>query len=63
MLFLSILCLSVCIIAIAKRGYEAPRSYIGEVPRVTPKNASCDLDHFSLPNNVLYNHLDMLRLI
>jgi hypothetical protein len=25
--------------------------------------ASCALDHFYLPNNVLYNHRDMLRLI
>jgi hypothetical protein len=25
--------------------------------------ASCALDHFSLPNNVLVNHCDMLRLI
>jgi hypothetical protein len=25
--------------------------------------ASCALDHFSLPNNVLVNHYDMLRLI
>jgi hypothetical protein len=24
---------------------------------------SCALDHFSLPNNVLVNHCDMLRLI
>jgi hypothetical protein len=25
--------------------------------------ASCALDHFSLPNNVNVNHYDMLRLI
>jgi hypothetical protein len=25
--------------------------------------ASCALDHFSLPNNVTVNHRDMLRLI
>jgi hypothetical protein len=25
--------------------------------------ASCALDHFSLPNNVPINHCDMLRLI
>jgi hypothetical protein len=25
--------------------------------------ASCALDHSSLPNNVLINHCDMLRLI
>jgi hypothetical protein len=24
--------------------------------------ASCALDHFYLPNNVLYNYFDMLRL-
>jgi hypothetical protein len=27
------------------------------------KKASCALDHFSLSNNVIYNHHDMLRLI
>jgi hypothetical protein len=26
-------------------------------------NASCALDHFSLPNNVPVNHCDLLRLI
>jgi hypothetical protein len=25
--------------------------------------ASCALDHFYLPNNILVNHYDMLRLI
>jgi predicted secreted protein len=25
--------------------------------------ASCALDHFSLPNKILVNHCDMLRLI
>jgi hypothetical protein len=33
------------------------------VPRNLKSNASCALDHFSLPNNVLVNHCDMLRLI
>jgi hypothetical protein len=37
MLFLSIIFLSVCFDAIAKRGYEAPRSCIGEVSRVARK--------------------------
>jgi hypothetical protein len=33
------------------------------VPRNLKSKASCALDHFSLPNNVLVNHCDMLRLI
>jgi hypothetical protein len=33
------------------------------VPRNLESNASCALDHFSLPNNVPVNHYDMLRLI
>jgi hypothetical protein len=33
------------------------------VPRNLESQASCALDHFSLPNNVHVNHCDMLRLI
>jgi hypothetical protein len=33
------------------------------VPRNLESKASYVLDHFSLPNNVLVNHCDMLRLI
>jgi hypothetical protein len=33
------------------------------VPRNHESQASCALDHFSLPNNVPVNHCDMLRLI
>jgi hypothetical protein len=33
------------------------------VPRDLESKASCDLDHFSLPNNVHVNHYDMLKLI
>jgi hypothetical protein len=33
------------------------------VPRNLESKASCVLDHVSLPNNVLVNHCDMLRLI
>jgi hypothetical protein len=33
------------------------------VPGNLESQASCALGHFSLPNNVLVNHCDMLRLI
>jgi hypothetical protein len=33
------------------------------VPGNLESQASCALDHFSLPNNVPVNHCDMLRLI
>jgi hypothetical protein len=33
------------------------------VPRNLKSEATCALDHFSLPNNVPINHCDMLRLI
>jgi hypothetical protein len=33
------------------------------VPGNPKSQASCGLDHFSLPNNVPVNHCDMLRLI
>jgi hypothetical protein len=33
------------------------------VPGNLESKASCALDHSSLPNNVLVNHYDMLRLI
>jgi hypothetical protein len=33
------------------------------VRRNLKSQASCALDHFSLPNNVPVNHCDMLRLI
>jgi hypothetical protein len=33
------------------------------VPRNLKSKASCALNHFSLPNNVLVNHYVMLRLI
>jgi hypothetical protein len=33
------------------------------VPGNLESQTSCALDHFSLPNNVLVNHYDMLRLI
>ena len=33
------------------------------VPENLKSQASCALDHFSLPNNVPINHCDMLRLI
>jgi hypothetical protein len=33
------------------------------VPGTLESQASCALDHFSLPNNVPVNHCDMLRLI
>jgi hypothetical protein len=33
------------------------------VPGNLESQASCALDHFSLPNNVHVNHCDMLRLI
>jgi hypothetical protein len=32
------------------------------VPGNLESKASCALDHFSLPNNVLVNHCDMLML-
>ena len=33
------------------------------VPGNLESQASCALDHFSLPNNVSANHCDLLRLI
>jgi hypothetical protein len=33
------------------------------VPGNLESQASCALDHFSIPNNVHVNHYDMLRLI
>jgi hypothetical protein len=33
------------------------------VPGNLESQASCALDHFSLPNNIPVNHYDMLRLI
>jgi hypothetical protein len=33
------------------------------VPGNLESQASCALDHFSLPNNIHVNHCDMLRLI
>jgi hypothetical protein len=33
------------------------------VPENLESKESCALDHFSLPNNILVNHCDMLWLI
>jgi hypothetical protein len=52
MLFLVFPCLSLCIIAIEKWGYEEPRDQIGEVLVVAPEKESCVLDHFLWPNIV-----------
>jgi hypothetical protein len=59
MLILPILCLFVLLrIAVRSREYEDhPGTWNLE------SQESCALDHFSLPNNVLVNHCDMLRLI
>jgi hypothetical protein len=43
------------------RGYESPEEQVGTWN--LKSQASCALDHFSLPNNVLINHNDLHRLI
>jgi hypothetical protein len=63
---ISIICLIVCIAA--SRG-EVTRNlkpnFWGSIQTKGYRKckANCALDHFSLPNNVLENHCDMLNLI
>jgi hypothetical protein len=57
MLILSIPCLFV-LLRLA-RGHESPEEYPGTWN--LKSQASCALDHFYLPNNVLYNHFIMHR--
>jgi hypothetical protein len=58
MLILPILCLFVLLRLV--RGYESPKEQVGTWN--LKSQASCALDHFYLPNNVLYNHLFMHRI-
>jgi hypothetical protein len=58
MLLLSILCLFV-LLRLA-RGFEDLKNHPGTWN--LKSQASCALDHFYLPNNVLYNHFLMHRL-
>jgi hypothetical protein len=58
MLILSILCLFV-LLRLA-RGFEDLKNHPGTWN--LKSQASCALDHFYLPNNVLYNHFLMHRL-
>jgi hypothetical protein len=55
MLIMSIPCLFVAVRS--RESKDHPRTWNLE------SQASCALDHFSLPNNVPVNHCDMLRLI
>jgi hypothetical protein len=41
------------------RGHESPEEQVGTWN--LKSQASCALDHFYLPNNVLYNHSSMHR--
>jgi hypothetical protein len=43
------------------QGYESPKEQVGTWN--LKSQASCALDHFFLPNNVLINHNDLHRLI
>jgi hypothetical protein len=43
------------------RGYESPEEQVGTWN--LKSQASCALDHFFLPNNVLINHNDLHRLV
>jgi hypothetical protein len=43
------------------RGYKSLEEQVGTWN--LKSQASCALDHFYLPNNILYNHLFMHRLI
>jgi hypothetical protein len=57
MLILPIHCLFV-LLRLA-RGHESPEEQVGTWN--LKSQASCTLDHFYLPNNVLYNHSSMYR--
>jgi hypothetical protein len=59
MLILPISCLFVLLRLAA--WYESLEEQVGTGN--LESQASCALDHFSLPNNVPVNHCDMLRLI
>jgi hypothetical protein len=50
-------------VCIATSSSEVTSHLTKLVPVDLESKASCALDHFSLPNNVLVNHYDMLRLI
>jgi hypothetical protein len=58
MLILPVPCLFV-LLRLA-RGYESLEEQVGIWN--LKSQASCALDHFYLPNNVLYNHFGMHRL-
>jgi hypothetical protein len=63
MLFLCTSCLFVCITTSSSEVTSHLKTKVGEVPGNLKSKASCALDHSSLPNNVLINQCDMLRLI
>jgi hypothetical protein len=59
MLILPVSCLFVLLrVAVRSREFEDHPGTLNP-----ESQASCALDHFSLPNNVTVNHCDMLRLI
>jgi hypothetical protein len=65
-LFLPITCLSVSIATRTSEvtGIESPTfGSTSGLQGYRKYKTSCALDHSSLPNNVLVNHSDMLRLI
>jgi hypothetical protein len=61
LLFLCDPCLFICIATASSAVTSHLKTKL--VPRNLESKASCALDHSSLPNNVLVNHFDMLRLI
>jgi hypothetical protein len=61
MLFLPITCSFVCIVAHKSKVTKNLKSKLEKYLELYQK-ASCALDYFSLPNNVLDNHRDMLKL-
>jgi hypothetical protein len=63
LLFLCTTCLFVCIATSRSEVTSHLKTKVGEVPGNLESKASFAIDHPSLPNNVLVNHCDMLRLI
>jgi hypothetical protein len=61
LLFLCTSFLFICIATSSSEVTSHPKTNM--VPGNLESKASCALDHSSLPNNVLVNHCDMLRLI
>jgi hypothetical protein len=50
------------LLRIDEQAIEDPSNQQVEILSRSSLKASCALDHFYLPNNVLYNHFGMIRL-